>query len=58
MQQFSNVGKQFFGWARIVALVRWLGDRIGVLVAAKLRRCAGRAFGNATMTTRPDDPAH
>jgi hypothetical protein len=58
MQQFFDIGKLAFGWARIVALVFWLGGRIGILVAATLPRCAGRAFGNAAMTARRDDPTH
>jgi hypothetical protein len=45
MQHFSNVGKQAFGWVWIAAFVSWLDERIGMLLAAKLQRCAGGACG-------------
>jgi hypothetical protein len=54
VEHFSH-SKQVFGWARIAKFVRWIDDRTGMLVAAKLQRCAGGACGAGNRTARRDD---
>jgi hypothetical protein len=43
MAHFSQSGKQTVGW--VAAFASWLDDRISMLMAAKLQRCAGGPCG-------------
>jgi hypothetical protein len=53
MTVISEIVKPASRWqAGMAVLVRWLGDLIGFLVAAKLQRCAGGACGGNAKTAR------